>query len=69
MIVETIFGIFLSVVSPNDAPTDPATVILKGITTGSKIIEKTENEEWGPSFYEEIHAMTKDSIYKIGGLK
>ena len=69
MIVETIFGIILSVMSPNDAPSDPATMVLKGITTGSKIIEKTEKEEWGPSFYEEIHTMTKDSIYKMGGLK
>ena len=69
MIVETIFGIVLSVMSPNDATTDPTTMVLKGITTGTKIIEKTEKEEWGPSFYEEIHIMTKDTIYKLGGLK
>lgn len=69
MIVETIFGIVLSVMSPNDATADPATMVLKGITTGTKIIEKTEKEEWGPSFYEEIHIMTKDTIYKLGGLK
>ena len=69
MIVETIFGIVLSVMSPNDTTADPATMVLKGITTGTKIIEKTEKEEWGPSFYEEIHIMTKDTIYKLGGLK
>jgi hypothetical protein len=69
MIVETIFGIVLSVMSPNDAPSDPATMVLKGITTGTKIIEKTEKEEWGPSLHEEIYLLTKDSIYKLGGLK
>ena len=67
--IEIVFGILLSVISPNDATADPTTMVLKGITTGTKIIEKTEKKEWGPSFYEEIHLMTKDSIYKIGGLK
>ena len=67
--IEIIFGIVLSVISPNEATADPATMVLKGITTGSKIIEKTEKNDWGPSFHEEIHIMTKDSIYKIGDLK
>ena len=67
--IEMVFGIVLSVMSPQDTTTDPASMIYKGIITGGKIIEKTENEEWGPSFYEEIHTMTKDSIYKLGGLK
>jgi hypothetical protein len=67
--IEMVFGIILSVMSPQDANADPATMIYKGIITGGKIIEKTENKEWGPSFYEEIHILTKDSIYKLGGLK
>ena len=67
--IEMVFGIILSVVSPQDTTTDPASMIYKGIITGGKIIEKTENEEWGPSAHEEIYAMTKDSIYKMGGLK
>jgi len=70
MIIEAIFSIALTVVGGSDAQgPDPATMVLKGITTGTKIIEKTEKEEWGPSFHEEIHILTKDSIYKLGGLK
>jgi len=67
--IEMVFGIILSVVSPQDTATDPASMIYKGIITAGKIEKKTENEEWGPSFYEEIHILTKDSIYKLGGLK
>ena len=66
--IEMVFGIFLSVISPNEATADPATMIYKGVITGGKIIEKTENKEWGPSAHEEIYQMTKDSIYKMGGL-
>ena len=67
--IEMVFGIILSVMSPQDANADPATMIYKGIITGGKIIEKTENKAWGPSAHEEIYQMTKDSIYKMGGLK
>ena len=66
--IEMIFGIVLSIAG-GDAKADPASMIYKGIITAGKIEKKTENEEWGPSFYEEIHTMTKDSIYKLGGLK
>ena len=70
MIIETIFGIFLTVAGGGDQTSpDPASMIYKGIITAGKIEQKTENEEWGPSFYEEIHTLTKDSIYKLGGLK
>ena len=70
MIIETIFGIFLTVAGGGDQTSpDPASMIYKGIITAGKIEKKTENEEWGPSFYEEIHTLTKDSIYKLGGLK
>ena len=67
--IEMLVGIILSVVTPSETKADPATMIYKGIITGGKIIEKTEKEEWGPSAHEEIYAMTKDSIYKIGDIK
>ena len=69
MIIETVFGIILSVISPNDTTVDPASVIYKGFITTGKIIEKTEKKEWEASAHEEIYQMTKDSIYKMGELK
>jgi len=67
--IDLVFGIVLSVISPNEATANPGTMIYKGIITGGKIIEKVEKKEWGPSAHEEIYQMTKDSIYKMGGLK
>lgn len=69
MITSTIFGIILSVIAPSDTAVDPASVIYKGLITTGKIIEKTEKKEWEASAHEEIYQMTKDSIYKMGGLK
>jgi len=67
--IEIVFGIVLTVISPNDASVDPASVIYKGLITTGKIVEKTEKKEWEASAHEEIYQMTKDSIYKMGGLK
>ena len=39
MIIETVFGIVLSLVSTNEATADPTTMIYKGIITTNKIIQ------------------------------
>ena len=44
-------------------------MIYKGIMTGKKVIEKEQNKEMDDSIHEELHQMTKDYIYKLGGLK
>ena len=69
MIIETIFGVLLSVAMPGDSGADPGTMIYKGVITGGKIIEKEKNKEIDDSIYEELNIMTKDYIYKLGGLK
>jgi len=69
MILETIFGIFLTVAGGGDKSVDPATVILKGINGANKMIEKKKKKEWKASAHEEFYQMTKDGIYKLGGLK
>tara|TARA_B100000900_G_scaffold346666_1_gene311540 strand:- start:146 stop:442 length:297 start_codon:yes stop_codon:yes gene_type:complete len=69
MILETIFGIFLTVAGGGDKSVDPASVIIKGIQTTNKIIEKKEKDELDASIHEELYQMTKDGIYKLGGLK
>jgi len=69
MILETIFGIFLTMAGGGDKSIDPATVILKGINGANKIIEKKKKKELTASLHEESYIMTKDFIYKLGGLK
>ncbi len=70
MIIETIFGIALSLAGGGDAQSgDPASMIYKGIITGNKIIQKEKNKEMDDSIHEELHLMTKDFIYKIGDIK
>ena len=69
MIVETIFGIVLSVAGGGDAKADPATMIYKGLMTGNKIIQKEKNKEIDDSIHEETHQLAKDTILKMGGLK
>ena len=64
-----VFGIVLAVVGGGDAKADPATMIYKGLMTGSKIIEKEKKKEMDDSIHEELHQLTKDSILKMGGLK
>ena len=66
MIIETIFGVVLTIVGGGDAKADPATMVLKGIYQGSKILKKEENKEIDDSIHEELNQMTKDYIYKIG---
>ena len=68
--IELIFGAFLSFAGGGDAQApDPASMIYKGLMTGSKIIEKEKKNEMDDSIHEELHLMTKDFIYKLGGLK
>ena len=70
MIIEGIFGLILSVSAGGDKTGgDPAGLVLKGILQGNKIIQKEKNKEMDDSIHEELHQMTKDSIYKLGGLK
>ena len=69
IMIETIFGIFLTVAGGGDKSVDPASVIIKGIQTTNKIIEKKEKDELDASIHEEVYQMTKDGIYKLGGLK
>ena len=69
MILETIFGIWLTVVGGGDKSVDPASVIIKGINGANKIIEKKKKDELNASMHEEFYQMTKDGIYKMGGLK
>ena len=69
MILETIFGIFLTIAGGGDKSVDPASVIIKGIQTTNKIKEKKKTDELNASMHEEFYQMTKDGIYKMGGLK
>jgi hypothetical protein len=66
MIIETIFGIVLTIVGGGDAKADPATMVLRGIYQGNKIIQKEKNKEIDDSIHEELNQMTKDYIYKLG---
>ena len=67
--MEMIFGIVLAVVGAGDKSVDPASVILKGMNGANKIIEKKKKDELNASIHEEVYQMTKDTIYKLGGLK
>ena len=66
MILETILGLFLTVAGGGDKSVDPASVVIKGIQTGKKIVEKKEKDELNASVHEEVYQMTKDYIYKLG---
>ena len=63
MILETIVGIFLTIAGGGDKSVDPASVVIKGIQTGNKIVEKKEKDELNASVHEEVYQMTKDYIY------
>ena len=67
--MEMIFGIVLAVVGAGDKSVDPGSVILKGINGANKIIEKKKKDELNASMHEEVYQMSKDTIYKLGGLK
>ena len=66
MILETIFGIFLTIAGGGDKSVDPASVIIKGINQANKVIEKKKKDELNASIHEEVYQMTKDYIYKLG---
>ena len=66
MILETILGLFLTVAGGGDKSVDPTSVIIKGIQTGKKMVEKKEKDELNASVHEEVYQMTKDYIYKLG---
>lgn len=42
--IELVFGIVLSVISPNDASADPITMIAKGLITKNRIEQKENNK-------------------------
>ncbi len=68
--MELVVGIVLAIFGAGDkASPDPASMIYKGIITGNKIIEKEKNKELDDSIHEEFYYLTKDGIYKLGGLK
>ena len=64
MILETVFGILLTIAGGGDKSVDPASVIIKGIQTTNKIKEKKKTDELNASMHEEFYQMTKDIIYK-----
>ena len=66
--IETIFGLVLSVLSASESA-NTGTKILSALNTTAKVIEKTEKKEWKASLHEEDYQITKDSILKMGGLK
>ena len=66
--IETIFGIVLSVFSAGESA-NTGQKIISALNTTANIIEKTENKEWKASLHEEGYQITKDSILKMGGLK
>ena len=45
MILEPIVGIFLTIAGGGDKSVDPASVVIKSIQTGNKIVEKKDNDE------------------------
>ena len=67
--IEMVFGIFLSVISPNDATADPGTMVLKGLMTKNRIEQMEKNKEVDDAIHEEFHQLSKDAISKLGGLK
>ena len=67
MIIESLFGLVLTLGAGGDTKVDPASMIYKGVMTGNKIIEKEKNKEMDDSIHEEFHQLTKDTILKMGG--
>jgi hypothetical protein len=62
--IEIVFGIVLSIVSPGEAKADPASIIYKGIITGNKIIQKEKQGTIDDSIHEEVHQTVKDILRK-----
>ena len=60
----------MAVVSGTEqASPDPAGMVIRGIVTGNKIIQKEKKKEMDDSIHEETHQILKDGILKIGELK
>ena len=43
--------------------------LYQGLIYSGRIIQKTNEGTWGASMHEESHQITKDTIYKMGGIK
>ena len=66
--ITSIFAGLLSLFTANET-IDISQKVYSALNTGSKIIEKTEKNEWKASAHEEGYQITKDGILKLGGLK
>ena len=64
--IDIVFGIVLSVLTPGDANADPVGVIFKGVMTGNKIYQKEKNKEMDDSIHEETYQIVKDAIREAG---
>ena len=62
MIIEAFFGLVLAIGGGNDTPTDPASMIYRGLVTTNKIIKKEKNNEVDDSIHEETYQMTKEIL-------
>lgn len=63
--IETIFGLVLSVLSASESA-NTGTKIISALNTTAKVIEKTEKKEWKASLHEEAHQILKDAIKEAG---
>jgi hypothetical protein len=68
MSIGSIFAGLLSIFTANET-VDISQKVYSALNTAGKVIEKSEKNEWKASAHEEFYQMTKDGIYKIGGLK
>ena len=66
--ITSIFAGLLSIFTANET-VDISQKVYSALNTAGKVIEKSEKNEWKASAHEEFYQMTKDGIYKIGGLK
>ena len=68
MSIGSIFAGLLSIFTANET-VDISQKVYSALNTAGKVIEKSEKNDWKASAHEEFYQMTKDGIYKIGGLK
>ena len=66
--ITSIFAGLLSIFTANET-VDISQKVYSALNTAGKVIEKSEKNDWKASAHEEFYQMTKDGIYKIGGLK
>ena len=66
--ITSIFAGLLSIFTANET-VDISQKVYSALNTAGKVIEKSEKNEWKASAHEEFYQMTKDGIYKIGGLE